>query len=342
MRRFLREGLNLKNILIFSLALMTATEFFAEDVLSQNQNKSSDTIQRKFKITYPKIKRGRLAFTYKEQGQKDIYVLNLKTQRIFPIATDPLLDESSPSWSPDGQSLAFQVSQKGEEKYQIAKSDYNGQNLDFITKDEHSNENPHWAISGGKIAFSSNRNNNSSIFITNSEGTLIQELDIKRKKQKSLISRPRFSPRNDNLLFASNEYWPGKDIAMLSLKTAKLTILTTGYKDFSSPSWHPNGGSFIASHGSSEDLDIWKFEKGTKFPQRLIQRPGIDKDGIWTDDAREVFFCGEINPGKKDFQLFMWHNKEQEILQISNAKGSISQLSWTPFPTLDEIAKEAR
>lgn len=285
-------------------------------------------------LRYFDITEGRLAFSYTEKGETDLYVIDFSTLNITPIAQAKGVDEW-PSWSPDGSRLVFYSDRSGDREIWTVKSD--GTGLTQLTKSPGADEDPDWSPDGSKIIFQSVRGSKgSNLMIMNPDGSK-QEAWTTGDKVKST---PRWSPRNDEILYSTNEYWPGWDIVVLDIATKKARALTNGYRSFCRPFWHPSGSSYLFSYGSGDGIDIWTQEKGETEPKVFISRPGKDYDAIWNQKGDKVFFTSEMEPGKGRFELFVFDPEENKQTQITESSGSIRYLSWTPYPSIEALARK--
>jgi Tol biopolymer transport system component len=79
--------------------------------------------------------------------------------------TDNDVDDESPSWSPDGEKIAFESDRDG--PVEIYVMDADGSDVTRLTNSANNdlfNINPSWSPDGEKIAFESNRDGNHEIY----------------------------------------------------------------------------------------------------------------------------------------------------------------------------------
>ena len=122
-----------------------------------------------------------IAFMGIEEGQSDIYVFGLVDEKLRKL-TDDIFSDLDPTWSPKGDEIAF-VSDRGDytgepdeglrmQNYTYSQYDLytlNVQTLEMTrhTADEANEQSPAFSPKGDKIAFVSDRNGISNIFILN-------------------------------------------------------------------------------------------------------------------------------------------------------------------------------
>lgn len=319
--------------LFFSVALLAI--IFAQSVQTASAHADQGALQKEFNIQFFAKARGRLAFSYTKDGQTDIYVLDFSTLEVTPLISTAALEEY-PSWSPDGQTLVFYSDLSGDRELYATNAD--GNEMRRLTNSPGKDEDPDWSPDGKRIVFQSSRGNKgTAIYSMAADGTDVKPFPIKKRKIKGTNSLPKWSPRGDEIIYCTDEFWPGWDIALFSLKNKKTSLLTSGYRSFTRGSWHPSGGSFAFSYGSGNDIDIWKFEKGASELQPLVVRPGRDYDAEWTDDGAMMFFVGEKKEGSKTFDLFVWDANKKKTFRVTEAEGSIRHPSWTSLPSLSSL-----
>ena len=126
----------------------------------------STTIVSVFAATIPGPN-GQIAFSSnREDDNYEIYAMHGDGHDVTRL-TDEEADDFNPSWSPDGQKIAFSSfrdSSANEEIYVMNADD--GSNVIRLTHDETAvDREPSWSPDGQKIAFSSNRDGNWEIYV---------------------------------------------------------------------------------------------------------------------------------------------------------------------------------
>src|SRR5690606_22864880 len=142
----------------------------------------------------------------------DIYVLDFLTLEVTPLATGPTPDEY-PSWSPDGQKLAFYSDTNGNRDIFVINSDGTGRQR--LTTADGPDEDPDWSPDGERIVFHSSRDcADTALYTIEADGSEQKRLEVLKKKKSGVISGPRWSPRGNEGLFSTNAFWPGWDVAL--------------------------------------------------------------------------------------------------------------------------------
>ena len=97
-------------------------------------------------------------------GNPEIYVMDADGGNQTRVTNDPTAVDINPSWSPDGQRIAFQRRTTG--LYDIYAVDIDGEGLVNLTNGQGGSE-PAWSPDGTKIAYISGNN----VFSMNADGT---------------------------------------------------------------------------------------------------------------------------------------------------------------------------
>lgn len=294
---------------------------------------SSGDLLEQFKLNYFEPKVGRLAFTYEHlvsgEPQKDIYYIDFKELKIKAVTNNKVLDEY-PRWSPDGRKLAFYSDRSGNRD--IYSSNPDGSEFRKLTRFRGLDEDPDWSPDGKRIVFQRAEKSGTALFVMNADGSGTQKLPLKKKKESSVLSVPKWSPRGDEILFSTNDHWPGWDIVVLSLVSGKSSVLTKGRQSFCRGGWHPDGGRFAFSLGRGKNINLMLFERGAAQMDMLVENPGRLYDAEWNEDGSLLFYSAELDPGSGRYQIFVYDIAKKKSFQVTNAPGSIRHVSWTPLP----------
>ena len=119
-----------------------------------------------------------IAFWSNRGDQREIYVMDAdgSNQRAITDFSDPNVQLSSPSWSPNGQRFAFESRDSGAH-FDIYTIDVDGANLTNVTDSPSTHDRgPAWSPDGSQILFDSKRDGYSAIFIMGADGNNVVRL----------------------------------------------------------------------------------------------------------------------------------------------------------------------
>ena len=289
--------------------------------------------QIKYEFNDLSISQGRLALSLSRGKGTDIYLVDFKKLEIVPVVTGPGVDEY-PSFSPDGQKIAYSTDQDGDRELYIVNSD--GTNPVRLTNSKGSDEDPNWSADGKRIVFSSSRGKKGvNVFTIQPDGTGIEQLTDTPNNN----TVPKWSTRGDEILYSTNAYWPGWDIMLLDYKSKQQKVMTHGYQSFCRASFSPDASQFVFSYGSAQDIDLYLQKKGESRPTELTSMGGREYDGIFIDDTR-VLFVADGGDESGVFQLWLANVSSKKVTRVITIDGSVRYLSYTPFASVEAIAED--
>ena len=105
----------------------------------------------------------------------DIYVMDADGSNPQRLTNDPF-DDRDPSWSPDGERIVFRARRDGHFEnnsditYEIYVMDADGGNEQRLTNDPFDDRHPSWSPDGERIAFWSDRDEDSGIYVMDADG----------------------------------------------------------------------------------------------------------------------------------------------------------------------------
>ena len=97
----------------------------------------------------------RIALSAYDSGRTELYVVDVRTEELRQLTDAPYEDEGEPSWSPDGDRIAYASGSAFDDRniYTIT----TGEGRQRLTEDGHSSS-PEWSPDGMHIAFETGRN----------------------------------------------------------------------------------------------------------------------------------------------------------------------------------------
>ena len=162
----------------------------------------------------------------------DIYVMNADGSDVTRL-TDHYLNlthDKLPSWSPDGQRIAFVSTRDVGDEIYVMNAD--GSNVARLTNHPGGNVCPAWSPDGRRIAFVSRRDGNDEVYVMDADGSNVTRLTNYRGWDQC----PSWSPDGQLITFASNRDG-SLEIYVMNADGSGVTRLTHG--GGYAPAWSP-------------------------------------------------------------------------------------------------------
>jgi Tol biopolymer transport system component len=186
----------------------------------------------------------RIAFASARAGTLDIYVMNADGSDTRRLTSTPAND-GQPTWSPDGQQIAFQRDD-GDHIY-VMRSDGTGARR--LTDELAPETEPAWSPDGAWIAYS-----------RRAPGTDIRELWLVRPngrgrhqltRLESTAYTPAWSPDGRTIAFAARHNNIRFAISTIGVDGKGQRLVSYSSEDAFEPAWSPDGKTIAFSRGGS-------------------------------------------------------------------------------------------
>ncbi len=223
-------------------------------------------------------------------GNEDIYVMNLDGSGLLRLTDDPAPDRS-PVWSLDGQRIAFVSEREGNQEIYVMNAD--GSSLTRLTDTPTSEWAPDWSPDGMQIAFGSERDGNEEIYVMNPDGSGLLRLT----DDPAYDGSPIWSPDGGQIAFVSRRDGDD-DIYVMNADGSNLTRLTDNTDGDWIWDWSPNGQQIGFQSNRDDNNDIYLMNtECVSLPEgcgsgliRLTNDPAWDGALAWSPDGRQIAF----------------------------------------------------
>ena len=217
----------------------------------------------------------KLAYVSFKNNRSEVFVIHpfLKTKTIKLPRFDGIA--SSPTWHPNGKSLALTISKKGNKDIYLY--NFKSQELKRLTTNIAIDTEANFSPDGKSIAFTSNRTGQVQIYIKNLKSGKISRATFEGRYN----AKPVYSPDGKDLALIHRV---GKDyrLALLDIASRDLTILTQNKSD-ESPYFSPNGGMIIYSTNRDNKGILSIISLHNNQTVELMQKEGEVREPSWSN-----------------------------------------------------------
>lgn len=288
---------------------------------------------------------GKIAFVGDNEGyMSGIYTMNpdgsgLETL-VPPGGLRGGMYNESPSWSPDGQRMAFTKSHNVDEYTNIYDGIYvmnaDGSGEEGIMPDGY---DPQWLPNGRKISFLRRAEGASEtgLYVMKPDGSGVE-------KRASFPISPyshTWSPDGRKIAFGCSARPRRADWEICVMKSdgSDMKKLTRNRKDDEGPDWSPDGRKIVFSRyhkgcdsGYCDDIHVINTDGSGN--RRLTDSPNMSELGpVWSPDGRRIAFgrYGSENPPVGIYVMKADGSKEHRVLDYDEFGLRFYSLAWQPL-----------
>jgi len=203
-----------------------------------------------------------------------------------------------------------------------------GSGLRRLTTDGAPEFDPAWSPDGNRIAYRSEADGNSEIYVMNADGTHAENLT----KNPGSDYSPSWSPKGDQIAFASDRGGGRNDIYVMDTDGSHVKRVTTDVSTDEYPTWSPDGNHFAFVSDRDGDWEIYVIDARGTNEKRLTRSGG--KLPSWSPDGGWIAFQGPAPDGSEDE-----HSGSIWLIKPDGSKAHFVTAGFTPgwAPAGDEL-----
>ena len=183
------------------------------------------------------------------------------------------------------------------------------------------------AVHGGRIVFTCTRGDYNQLCIINADGTELQQLS---SQEVANDYYPVFSPRGNQLMFASNRNGTF-DIYLMVFGQRELFQITDHIGNVISPDFSPDGQKIVfANRAADGPTSIWMVNTNGSHPHLVYAGPNMIVAVAWSPDGQTLAYAMQVNL-LSQYQIFLMDVDGTNSRQLTNGMQGIGgSVAWSP------------
>src|SRR5262249_55015863 len=270
--------------------------------------------------------------------QWDLFLVSPTNGQVINLTNTPAISEEGPSWSPDGNSLAYSVKAKDAPNYEIQIIDWATRKVTPVTSDtpkQYSNINPIWSRDGKAILFTrlSATGKDSSVFLFDLAGK--RSTNLTPHQDEHNFAATDLSPDGKTVLLSSDAGNGYTNAALLDVASKKIMWLTSEKWEVAAGKFSPDGKRVTWTTNIDGNARIFVHDLATRRGWALAVPEGINSlagaETPFTHDGERLLYAHDGPDAPNDLWVYDFAAQKSRQITHSLVGGVRSEDMVEPF-----------
>jgi len=221
-----------------------------------------------------------LAYSSYHSGNQNLYLTDLRQDKITQAISRRKGMNLAPAWSPDGKTMVLTLSKDGSPDLYLI--DRQGNVKKRLTSRAGINVSPSWSPDGKYIAFVSDRSGSPQIYLMEMKSGKVKRMTYEGQEN----TEPKWSPKEDLLAYTSLKDGHYHIFTMDPHNSSLSRQVTSGWGEFESPTWSPDGKQIGFSRRRNGRQQICSVRKDGRNMQVLFDIKGNQSYPQWVASSK--------------------------------------------------------
>ncbi|MFO8111396.1 MAG: Tol-Pal system beta propeller repeat protein TolB, partial [Desulfosalsimonadaceae bacterium] len=262
----------------------------------------------------------KIAFASETENGKALYICDFDGENLRRV-TDGGHIALSPSWSPDGRSLAYTSYKNG--KPDIFVRQVASGNEKLLADHEGLNITPAWVPPDGtRLAATLSFEGDEEIYLLTDSG----KVDKRLTRSWGVDVSPAFSPDGEKMAFVSGRAG-SPQVYVMNLESGRTSRLTFEGRYNTQPAWSPRGDRIAYSSMNGGGSDIFIVNADGSGIRQLTRDSGKNESPAWSPDGNMIVFS---STRKGDASIYVMTASGSDQRPLVDMPGNQSLPAWSP------------
>jgi len=217
-----------------------------------------------------------LTYTSYHSGNQNLYITDLRQNKITRVLSRRKGLNLAPAWSADGKYMVLTLSKNGNPDLFLL--DAEGEIVEQLTDRAGINVSPTWSPDGSHLVFVSDRSGKPQLYLMDMGTRKIKRLTFEGSEN----AEPSWSPTENLIVYSSLRDGVYQLFTLDPYKTDSPVQVTKDLAYHESPCWSPDGNQIIFVKRDGQKNQIYGIMKNGSFQRKLFSLPGNQNYPQWS------------------------------------------------------------